>query len=898
VAGDYNTNSKGPKAGEMLSMDEVFLNRLREAIEANLENHDFNVDELGREIGMSRSQIHKKLNKLTGQSASRFIRSYKLQKAKELLRKYVGTVSEVSDLVGFSSPAYFGQVYLDEFGYPPNEERKIGQEETTGKEIPTIDRQLAAIMFTDIVGYSKILAEDETKGLDMLNKAREIQKSLIKHFGGHTWREVSGEMLSSFSNSADAVICAQAIQRKVIENEIPLSIGIHEGEIIMEEDDIMGDGVNLASNIIDHTLISNIFISESVYKNVLNKKGIKTEFINEVEFNNVAHPVKIYRIVLDVDPLVGFDNITEGLIKGEASQVNILKNGKPKSKHKILLGSLALLIILIGSIFYYSYKPTSETKDVISIAIMPFHNPSDDESQKQYGVGLATAIRSKLSQSKHFEFISSMRATMGYDNTDSPVKIGNELEVKYLLSGIYQISGDRIRVDVELIDTQSGGGVWNLSFNELFTDIFELQSKIASKVFNEFAMADNQDQDLPTQNIEAYGHYLKGLELWSYQRNNSVPGLLKRNLEAEEQLKLAIQIDSSFIDPYVTLVNIKTSWLWSFRLIKTIRESEEYAMVMEEVMNLKDYSERHFSGSWKNILIQAHVAYHGNSDFDEGLKLYEEVLNHDPENFDAHNGLGAIYKRKLMQHKAIFHRSKARIMNPGDAIIWNEMMFVFWSLGDYSSAEKAAQNAINLGLPANSFTELFFEQGKTYPGAKELNPLYYYRTERFFKRDYAGIIALYDTTKLATIQSNYYWKAMAYYLLGIQDSVKFYGQLWLDNTDNPAPADMFAILGNKEKALNVIRERRKHTVAGGSDILGVCSLIEKEIQLLSILGDYKEATDLLINLNRLYPNFAEYAKLFSHPTFDKIKSEYPPFVEALNNLKLPPKLDLEGLLEL
>jgi len=119
-------------------------------------------------------------------------------------------------------------VFLEEFGYPPNEERKIGKEESE-EEMPIFDRQLAAIMFTEIVGYSKILAEDETKGLDMLNKSREIQKSLIKHFGGHTWREVSGEMLSSFSNSADAVICAQAIQRKVIENEIPLSIGIHEG---------------------------------------------------------------------------------------------------------------------------------------------------------------------------------------------------------------------------------------------------------------------------------------------------------------------------------------------------------------------------------------------------------------------------------------------------------------------------------------------------------------------------------------------------------------------------------------------------------------------------------------------------------------------------------------------
>jgi len=238
------------------------------------------------------------------------------------------------------------------------------------------------------------------------------------------------------------------------------------------------------------------------------------------------------------------------------------------------------------------------------------------------------------------------------------------------------------------------------------------------------------------------------------------------------------------------------------------------------------------------------------------------------------------------------------------------MFWVFLTMGDYTSAEKVVQHIVNLGVPINVFSDFFSTIGKTYPGAKEIDPLYYYRDERFLKRDFTGIIALYDTTKLATIQDSYFWKATAYHQLEIQDSVKVYGQLYLDNIKVygqlyldggglvSASPWIFAMLGNKEKALNTLRERNKFSEAGGSNIFEVCFNITLEIALLSILGDFQEATDLLINLNRSHPNYGLYGVLINDPRFDKIKSEYPPFADALNKLKLPPKLDLEGLVKL
>jgi len=164
-------DKKKLKTEELRSMDEVFLNRLEEAIEANLENKDFSVDELGREIGMSRSQIHRKLHALTGKSASKFIRTFKLEKARELLQKNVGTVSEISFMMGFSSPAYFGQVFLEEFGYPPSEVRKkVMAEKKESEEISQLPFRVKILKNVDIFsGLESELLSEIAQTLSILN---------------------------------------------------------------------------------------------------------------------------------------------------------------------------------------------------------------------------------------------------------------------------------------------------------------------------------------------------------------------------------------------------------------------------------------------------------------------------------------------------------------------------------------------------------------------------------------------------------------------------------------------------------------------------------------------------------------------------------------------------------
>jgi class 3 adenylate cyclase len=312
---DNDPAPKGVKVDNLLSMDEVFLKRLKSAIEANIENKEFGVDELGHEIGMSRSQIHRKLQALSGKSASRYIRSYKLEKARDLLRKNVGNVAEISDHLGFSSPAYFGQVYVEEFGYPPSEEKKgqeVGSDSTREDGSPEGVRRLAAIMFTDIVGYTAMMGNDEQKAMEILRQNRAIQKPLIEQNNGKWLKEIGDGVLAQFDSAYDSVLCALKIQRAAMMGfDAKIRIGIHLGDVTIENEDVFGDGVNIASRLQDIADPGGVYISEGIQRAIRGRSEISTQHLGEVHLKNVDYLVSAYCLVEDGLPLPSSSKIQQ-----------------------------------------------------------------------------------------------------------------------------------------------------------------------------------------------------------------------------------------------------------------------------------------------------------------------------------------------------------------------------------------------------------------------------------------------------------------------------------------------------------------------------------------------------------------------------------------------------------
>ena len=210
----------------------------------------------------------------------------------------------------------------------------------------TKSRQLAAIMFTDIVGYTALMGKDEQKAFEILRKNREIHKPLIKKFNGTWIKELGDGALASFHTVTDAVFCAAAIHQACNKIEgLQLRIGIHLGEVIFEDKDVFGDGVNIASRLQAMASPGSTWVSEAVYKNLVNKKEISSEFIKEETLKNVSEPVKVYEISVKEIPGYLPDNI-----KAYQKQVSI---GIRLRKKKIFVTAITLFFGLLAAYFLF-----------------------------------------------------------------------------------------------------------------------------------------------------------------------------------------------------------------------------------------------------------------------------------------------------------------------------------------------------------------------------------------------------------------------------------------------------------------------------------------------------------------------------------------------------------------
>jgi AraC-like DNA-binding protein len=190
-------------------MENDFLDKITKVIEENMSNEQFGVTELAGEISMSRSNLLRKVKKMTNLSASQFINQVRLSKAMGMLNETSLTVSEVSYEVGFSSPSYFIKCFRDHYGYPPGEagKRNLDIKDTEIGKIGSETHQLAAIMFTDIEGYTALMQQDEAKALVFRNRHREVFKKITDKYKGKILQYYGDGTLSTFNSAIDAVKC-------------------------------------------------------------------------------------------------------------------------------------------------------------------------------------------------------------------------------------------------------------------------------------------------------------------------------------------------------------------------------------------------------------------------------------------------------------------------------------------------------------------------------------------------------------------------------------------------------------------------------------------------------------------------------------------------------------------
>jgi len=369
-------------------------------------------------------------------------------------------------------------------------------------------RQLAAIMFTDIVGYTSLMGNDEEAAFDLLYKNRLLQKPLIEQYGGKWIKELGDGVLATFSTVTNAVNCACSIIKGCESiNGLKLRIGIHQAEVIFENNDVFGDGVNIASRLQAIAPSGGICISETVQNNVANRKEIVTRFLKEETLKHVKEPIRIYEVI----------------VEGNATTQHSA-NSTVVQKEKIV--------------------PEK------SIAVLPFMNMSNDPEQEYFSDGMAEEILNSLSQLKDLKVAGRTSSFQFKGKNIDLHEIGEKLGVATVLEGSVRKQNNKLRITAQLINTIDGFHLWSEKYDRNMDDIFAIQDEIALAITENLKviLLEKEKKSITkshTQNTEAYEFYLRG----RFYLNKR---LLFQSLE---QFQKAVEIDPDFAKAYAGLAD-------------------------------------------------------------------------------------------------------------------------------------------------------------------------------------------------------------------------------------------------------------------------------------------------------------------------------------------------------
>jgi TolB-like protein/class 3 adenylate cyclase len=371
-------------------------------------------------------------------------------------------------------------------------------------------RRLAAILFTDIVGYTALMQQNEVQAVAMIKKYHSTIQSIVVAHSGEILNDYGDGSLCSFPSDIDAVTAALEIQEKLREDpSVPLRIGLHIGEILFENGKVLGDGVNVASRIQSLGQANTILLSSEIKTKIGNHPEFKCNSLGYFEFKNVTDPFEVFA-------LSGY-----GLfIPKKEEMKGKLKESQKKTIRKNLIIVSVIALLLVSGFFIYSKwnqgsKFTGKDK---SIAVLPFVNMSADKENEYFSDGMTEEITTQLSKIADLKVIARTSAMLFKGSKKSIKEIAQELGVSAILEGSVQKAGNSIRITAQLIDASSQEHIWADKFDRDLKNIFAIQSEVAQAIAYQLNVNLTNDEKkkiekAPTDNTEAYQYYLQGSHL-------------------------------------------------------------------------------------------------------------------------------------------------------------------------------------------------------------------------------------------------------------------------------------------------------------------------------------------------------------------------------------------------
>jgi adenylate cyclase len=420
-----------------------------------------------------------------------------------------------------------------------------------------LERKLAAILYADVAGYSRLTGEDEegthrllSAYLDAITDSIEKHNGKVLHFAGDA-------VLADFATVSDALTCAAAVQQDLKhrnqaltdDRKVQFRIGVNLGEVIVDRDEIYGEGVNVAARLESLAKPGGICISEAARSAAGKKLPLDYEFMGEQQVKNIAEPVKAYHAQLKPGAVLPTPGVSP-------------KIRRRRQRVSVVSAVVALLVVGAGVITWLApWAPTTEPvsqegtalplPDKPSIAVLPFTNLSDDPKQEYFSDGITNDIITDLSKFRSL-FVIASNSVFVYKG--KPVKVqdvSRELGVRYVLEGSVQRASEKVRVNAQLIDATTGHHLWAERYDRDLKDLFALQDEIVQTIVTALAVKMDAVERKrvmrkDTDNLEAYDYALRG---WEYLARTT----RSTNMEARQMFQRAIEVDPRYASAYVGL---------------------------------------------------------------------------------------------------------------------------------------------------------------------------------------------------------------------------------------------------------------------------------------------------------------------------------------------------------
>jgi len=487
-----------------------------------------------------------------------------------------------------------------------------------------MERKLVAILAVDAVGYSRLVGEDEEGALALLNVHRALIENVVTSHQGRTFGGAGDSIMAEFGSPVEALRSAIEIQQRIgasldhvgADGRMLFRIGLNLGDVVAKEENLFGEAVNVAARLESLSPPGGICLSEAAYEQVKHLPGVVFEDLGKHRLKNIQFPVRVF----------GWRGTNTEDYKKAPRQQSWLAPA---------VGIAAAVGILGLSFFYDDFflMPGTNSTAQASIAVLPLSNLSGDATQDYFSDGLTNDITTDLSKFSNL-FVIASNSAFTYKNKPSKVQdIGKELGARYLLEGTVLRTADRVRINAQLIDTQTGHHIWAERYDRALGELFTVQDEVIQRIVTALAIkvSDAETERVSredTSNMSAYDKYLQGKAVIADPNKITPQG----NDEARGYFEEAIKLDPNFARAYgelsyLCIRDAQNDWGKKDHTA-SLQDAEKLAL---KALSLKD----DYDSRWGLAMV-----YSNQGEFEKSFEQYEIARNQNPNDPDLAAEMG------------------------------------------------------------------------------------------------------------------------------------------------------------------------------------------------------------------------------------------------------------------